>query len=160
MNFGTTKNLVFVVLLSPLLGVFLGTLIYQCLWVFKMDFSTWLGDVPEMFLSAAGTAIVGLVFSIPVVVLYGIPVAYLLRKFGLQNIWMYGLFGFMGGTGFILMLGAGRSGRYDSSLVDNISSAVESFYGLDGLMTALVFWFIAEYIPSRKKRHQGNAPEQ
>ena len=155
-NSGTIKKSVFVVLISPLLGVFLGTLLYQCLWILKTDFSTWSADVPDMFVSAAGTAIAGLVFSIPIVVLYGLPIAYLLGKYKLQNFWMYGLFGFIGGTAFIMMLVTGEPGRDDPGLIDNLLSAVQSFYGVNGLMTALVFWFFTQYIPSREKSHQGD----
>ncbi len=157
---GMNKHIVTAVLLSPLIGVFLGSIFNGMFFaITELHFSNWLSNIPEMFLSAAGMAIVGLVFSIPFVILYGLPVAYLLRRFGLQNIWIYGSFGFIGGTAFILILTAEKSARNDSSLLDDISYAVGSGYGTFGLMTALVFWFIAEYIPLRRTRRQVSAAE-
>jgi len=154
-NKGMNKHIVTAVLLSPLIGVFLGEIfngIY--FYITESHYSNWLTIIPDLFLTAAGTAVVSLVISIPLVVLYGLPVAFLLRKFGLQNIWMYGSFGFIGGTAFILLLKSEESARYDSGLLDQISYAVGSVFSTYGLMTALVFWFIVEYIPLRKKRRQ------
>ena len=154
-NFVPRTAIVTAVLLSPLLGVFLGTLLYGSYFAIveprDLNFITY---VPDLFLSAAGTAIIGLVFGIPIVALYGLPVAYLLRKFGLQYFWMYGLFGFIGGTAFILLPMSDESVRYDSGLLDQISYAAGSVFSMYGIMTALLFWFIVEYIPLRKKRRQ------
>ena len=159
-NFVPRTTIVIAVLLSPLLGVFLGTLFYGSYFaIVEPRDLNYLTNIPDLFLSAAGTAIVGLVFGIPIVALYGLPVAYLLRKFGLQYFWMYGLFGFIGGTAFILLPRSEESAPDNSGLLDQISYAVGSVFSTCGLMTALVFWFIVEYIPLRQKRRQVSASE-
>lgn len=159
-KFVPLATIVTATLLSPLLGVFLGTLFSGIFFAInESHFSIWLSNIADNFLSAAGMAIVSLVFSIPVVVLYGLPVAFLLRKFGIQNIWMYGSFGFIGGAAFNLILTVEKSARIDSSILDEISDAVGSGYGMFGLTTALAFWFIVEYIPLRKKRRQDCASD-
>ena len=154
-NLIARSTIVAAVLLSPLIGVFVGELFNgMYFYILKPQFSNWMTIIPDVFLSALGMAIGGLVFGIPMVLLYGLPVAYLLRKFGLQYFWMYGLFGFIGGTAFFLLLTAEKSVRNGSSLLDDISGALGCGYGTFGLMTALVFWLIVEYIPLRKKRRQ------
>ena len=159
-NFVPPAMIVTAVLLSPLLGVFLGTLFWGSYFaIVEPRDLNYLAYFPDLFLSAAGTAIVGLVFGIPIVALYGLPVAYLLRKLRLQYFWMYGLFGFIGGTAFILLPRAGGSAHSDSGILDQISFAAGSVFSASGLMTALVFWFIVEYIPLRRKRRQVSASE-
>jgi hypothetical protein len=54
--------------------------------------------------SGVVTAIFGLVFSLPVVLFYGVPVFYLLKKVKLQTFWMFGLFGLLPSSFGVLRL--------------------------------------------------------
>ena len=83
------------IVLSPILGAFLGYSIGDLTLLFVMDFESWVHNLPTLMKSNFGMAVLGIFISIPVVLVYGVPVFYLLRKLRLQNVWMFGLFGLL-----------------------------------------------------------------
>lgn len=139
--------LIIAILLSPILGVFVSSLVRDISLLFIMDFNSWAHNIPAFFISSIARSMLGLIISLPVVLLYGVPVFYLLKKWNQQKVWMYGLFGFLP-TGIGTLVSLFRPGQTLASLNTFPISAST----LDGFFTAIFFWLFAVYIPSRKGR--------
>ena len=107
-----------------------------------MDFQSWLHNVPAFIESGVATAVLGLVVSLPVVLIYGVPVFYLLKKLNLQTYWMFGLFGLLpSGIGVLISLIDRGSPMEDFQLYSIAFSAFGGFF------TAIIFWLIAVALP-------------
>ena len=139
------RYLIAAIFLSPILGVLLGSLVRDLFLLFKLDLKSWLYNVPAFIESGFITATLGLVFSLPVVLFYGVPVFYLLKKFRLQTVWMFALFGLLPSSiGVLINLfrhGSNLEGYYFHSIL---------FPAFGGLFTAIIFWFISVHLPLRR----------
>ena len=141
-----TKYLIAAIFLSPIFGVLLASFARDVFLLFKLDLNSWLHNVPTFVISGFATSILGLVISFPVVLFYGVPVFYLLRKIKRQTAWMFGLFGLLPASiGVIKIL------FEQNSTLENLYFYSILFYAFGGLFTAIFFWFIAVYIPSSRR---------
>ncbi len=139
--------LIIAILLSPILGVFVSSLVRDIFLLVIMDFISWAQNIPAFLLSGIARSILGLFFSLPVVLLYGVPVFYLLKKWNRHNVWMFGLFGLLP-TGIGILISLFRPNQTLESLeMYSISAGA-----LDGSFTAIFFWLFAVYIPSHRGR--------
>jgi len=145
------KYLVAAIFFSPVVGTFIGLSVADIGLLFMMDFNSWVHNLPMLIVSNAATALIGIVFSLPVVVLYGVPVFFFLRWLKLQTFWMFGLFGILPTT-----IGTLVSWFYqDAALLDYAYSYSRG--ALTGLSVACIFWFIAVNFPARmNKRREAN----
>ena len=135
--------LIAAILISPVFGAFLGGLAADVGLLFAMDFQSWIYSLPALLKSNAVTAVFGIFISLPVVLIYGVPVYFLLRKLKLQNIWMYGLFG-------LLPTSIGTLVSWINQEAGLVAYAYSFSQGaMRGLFVACVFWFIAVYMPTR-----------
>jgi len=142
---GRTTYLIVAILVSPIFGVFLESITRDIFLLFTIDFKSWIHNIPVFITSGFGKAIFGLFVSLPVVVLYGIPVFYALKKWNLQKVWMYSLFGLFPTTIGMLVSLYNHNGN-----LENINMSPIILSALDGLFIAIIFWFIAVYLPLRK----------
>ena len=137
--------LIAAILLSPILGVFVSSVSRDFFYLFIMDFQSWVHNIPMFLLSDIARSFLGLYVSLPVVIIYGLPVFYLLRRYKQNNVWMFGFFGLLPAviSAFISL--------FDPDQTLEILSIYSIGTGLlDGSITAIFFWFIAVYIPLRK----------
>jgi len=139
--------LIIAILLSPILGVFVSSFVRDISLLFIMDFNSWAHNIPAFFVSSIARSILGLFVSLPVVLLYGVPVFYLLKKWNRQNVWMFGLFGFLP-TGIGIIISLFRPGQ----ALESLNTSPINASTLDGFFTAVFFWFFAVYIPSHRSR--------
>ena len=138
----SVRYLIAAIFLSPILGVLLGSLMRDLLLLFVIDLKSWLHNVPVFIESGVVTAVFGLVFSLPIVLFYGVPVFYLLKKVKLQTYWMFGLFGLLpSGIGALVSLFSRDSPTESYYLYS------ASIYAFGGLFTAILFWLIAVFLP-------------
>ena len=135
--------LIAAILISPVIGVFLGTLVADVGLLFAMDFPSWIHNLPVLLKSNAITSVFGIFISLPVVLLYGVPVHFLLRKLKMQNIWMFGLFGLLPTCIGTLVSWASHNAELGAYAYSFSQGAMR------GLFVACVFWFIAVYMPAR-----------
>jgi len=139
------------ILISPVVGTFVGLSVADIGLLFMMDFNSWVHNLPTLIASNAATAVFGIIFSLPVALLYGVPVFFFLRWLRLQTFWMFGLFGILPTTIGTLISWFNQ----DTALLDY--AYVYSRGALTGLSVACVFWFIAVYLPARmNKRRDAN----
>ena len=136
------RYLIAAIFLSPILGVLFASLTRDLLLLFVIDFKSWLHNVPVFIESGVVTAIFGLVFSLPVVLFYGVPVFYFLKKVKLQTFWMFGLFGLLPSGYGVLRLLFDQDSPTESFYLYSIS-----LYAFGGLFTAIIFWLIAVFFP-------------
>lgn len=138
----------FALVISPVVGTFVGRSVSDIGMVFTTGFDTWVHNLPALTFSNAGMAIFGIIFSLPVVLLYGVPVFFLLKWLRKDSIWMFGLFGALPTT-----IGTAISWfRQDAPLPFYAYSY--SHGALTGISVACFFWFIAVYLPSRSRRQR------
>ena len=143
--------LIAAIIISPILGAFLGYTIGDLSLLSVMDLKSWAHNFPTLVLSNLGTAILGTALSIPIVLVYGVPVFYLLRKLKLQNVWMFGLFGLLPTT--IGTLLSWSRGEHTFEMLYMISVFR---WAMAGCLTAFFFWLIAVYLPLRLNRNGRN----
>lgn len=142
--------LIIAILLSPIIGVFASSLARDMLLLLTIDFNSWVHNIPAFLISGIARSFLGLVVSLPVVLLYGVPVFYFLKKRNWHNVWMFALFALFGllptvmGT-LVSLFTTGQT--LESHNTYTISAST-----LDGPFTAIIFWFFAVYIPSRRSR--------
>jgi len=132
------------IVLSPILGAFLGYSIGDMSLLFVMDFESWVHNIPTLMKSNLVTATAGVIFSVPVVLVYGVPVFYLLRKLKLQSVWMFGLFGLLPTTVGTLLSWLRNEHDFEMIYMTSVSR-----WAMAGCFTACFFWLIAVYLPSR-----------
>lgn len=145
------KYLIAAIFISPVVGTFVGLSVADIGLLFLMDFNSWVHNLPQLIVSNAGMTVIGIVFSLPVVLLYGVPVFFFLRWLRLQTFWMFGLFGILPTTISTLFSWFNQ----DAALLDY--AYVYSRGALTGLSVACFFWFIAVYFPARmNKRREAN----
>lgn len=132
------------IVLSPILGAFLGYSIGDLTMLFVMDFESWVHNIPTLMRSNFVTATLGFFISIPVVIVYGVPVFYLLRKLKLQSVWMFGLFGLLPTTIGTLISWLRNEHNFEMIYMTSVAR-----WAMAGCFTACFFWLIAVYLPSR-----------
>ena len=137
--------LIVAILLSPILGVFFESLVRDIFLLFTIDFSTWVHNIPTFFISDIAKSMLGLSISLPTVLFYGVPVFYLLEKWEMQNVWMFGLFGLLP-SGIAIIVSFFTQNEFP----DNLNLYSISLFALDGVFTAIFFWLIAVHIPFRR----------
>jgi hypothetical protein len=138
--------LIVAILLSPILGVFFASVVRDIFLLFTIDFKTWVHNIPAFLISDIAKSMLGLFISLPVVLFYGVPVFYLLKKWEMQNVWMFGLFGLLP-TGIAIIV----SFFTQSQFPDNLNLYRISLSALNGVFTAMFFWLIAVHIPFRRR---------
>lgn len=136
------------ILCSPILGVFCGSVVRDLALLVILDFESWIHNIPAFVVSGGARAILGLVLSLPVVLLYGVPVHFLLKKLDLQNLWMYCLFGLLPAICGVILFWSGQNNDLASLNIYSTSLAA-----LDGAFTAIFFWLLAVYIPAQRDRN-------
>jgi hypothetical protein len=146
--------LIAAIIVSPILGAFLGYTIGDFSLLLIMDLMSWVHNFPTLVVSNLSTAIFGTAFSIPIVLVYGVPVYYLLGKMKLQNVWMFGLFGLLPTT-IGTLLSWSRGGHTFELLY--MTSVFR--WAMAGCLTACFFWLIAVYLPSRSNKNYRNPEE-
>lgn len=133
------------ILISPILGVFLSSLVRDIFLFFVMDIDSWVHNIPAFIASGFSRSILGLFVSLPIVLLYGLPIFYLLKKWNQQSVLMYCLFGLLPTlAGHLVLL------IRSSQALDSLNTYLLGAGALDGAMTALIFWLFAVHIPSRR----------
>lgn len=143
------KYLVLAILLSPIPGVFASLVsdVLLLITMFELDFASWVHNIPAFLLSGISRSFFGLFVSLPVVLLYGVPVFYLLKRWNQQNIWMFGLFGLLPTGVRILVSFLGSDQTLESLNFNSISAGA-----MAGFFIAIFFWLIAVYIPSLRDK--------
>jgi len=139
--------LIIAILLSPILGVFASSLVRDIFLLFTLDFATWAHNIPAFLISGLARSALGLFISLPVVLLYGVPVFYLLKKWNLHNVWMFALFGSLP-TGIGILV----SFLQPDQTVERFNAYTVARGALNGSFTAIFFWLFAVYIPSHRGR--------
>jgi len=134
------KYLIIASLVSPFLGVFLYT--YIDLLLTALHGAKFEGV--KFVISSGATALVGSMFSIPLVLFLGLPTYYFLKNINLSKSWAYCLIGYIGGTiSFLLFL-------YRSEYTFNEQLKGINMFGFCGLFVSLIFWYIAVHLPKRQ----------
>ena len=138
--------LIVAILFSPVLGVFFESFVRDIFLLTTMDFKTWVHNISAFLISDISRSMLGLFISLPVVLFYGVPVFYLLKKWEMQNVWMFGLSGLIP-TGFVVIVSFFTQDQFP----DNLNLYRIILFALDGLFTAMFFWLIAVHIPFRRR---------
>jgi len=137
------------VIISPYLGVVLGDILNYFQFIFKMPLFDLLHNIPQLLISSFSIALLGLVVSVPSVIIVGIPLYLILNKKNIKKLWVYiligSVFGIIAPYLYMLILRQSFSAAADSF---NLYSTIK--YSLYGLSTASVFWFVVVYLPFRK----------
>lgn len=144
------KNIAYLIgaiLLSPILGAFVGASISDFGLLFIIDFKSWVHNIPALIKSNIAYAVLAIVYGTPVVIAYGVPVFFLLKKLKFQNVWTFGLFGLLPTT-----IGTLVSWSQDNLCLETYCLISILKGALVGFSTACFFWFIAVYTPSRSTK--------
>ncbi len=137
--------LITAVLVSPVIGAFLGLTIADVGLLYFMDFESWISNLPTLLLSNLSIAIGGgIVFGIPVVLVYGLPVFLVLKKLNYANVWVLGLFGALPTVIVSVFISHRNEVSIEAHSILSISRSA-----LVGILTACVFWCLAAYLPTR-----------
>ena len=127
---------------GPFLGSFFGTLLTASI----NDIDSAIHSIPTLFMKSLGMLMLGPVVALPTIILFGIPVYFLLKKYNAQFSWLYMAFGAFGGSTMHISVSLFRD--YSLYLKDTL------IYASLGLFTALIFWFIAIFPPFQKVKIQ------
>lgn len=135
------------IIVSPVVGTFVGRTLSDMGLIFGYGFDWWVNSFPALAFSNAFTALGGIIFSLPVVLLYGVPVFFLLKWLRMQNVWMFGLFGALPPT-----IGAAILRFRSDAPLPEFYVYSYSHNALTGISVACFCWLIALYLPARLER--------
>ena len=135
-------RIIIAVIISSSLGPFLGGLFGALLSASIDNIESAIHNIPTLFMKSLGMLMMGPVIALPTIILFGIPVYFLLQKYNSQFSWLYMLFGAFGGFGMYISVSLFR--HYSLYLEDAI------MYTSLGSFTALVFWFITIFLPLKR----------
>jgi len=144
-----SKNILIAIFISPFLGVFLGNYLMFITFIHEVPLEHWLNIFSDRIISSLATGLIGLILSFPSMLIIGLPTYYFLKKKKLMNVWLYSLCGAVGGftASYIALL---LKNMNIESVNNTINLYFAIHYSLCGFFSALIFWFIVEYLPNRK----------